>query len=86
MNFNHLLFQHDKLYNDVQESFEFLINTSKTKSKYLNTNCINVNIFDYVEMVIVNDQLTFIDSRGLYYDLTTDCTLLDLIEILIKKQ
>ena len=59
------------------------VNESKQKSKHLNTKCLNVSIFNYVELVIINDHLTFLDANGMQYSLWNgDCNLEDLIDIL----
>lgn len=59
-----------------------LVNASKLKSKFIAGNCIKVNVFDYVELCIINDKLTFLDEGGYHYSLFCDCTIDDLIDIL----
>lgn len=58
------------------------VESSKHISKHLNEKSIKVNVFDYTELAIVNDRLTFLDSNGLHYSLFADCNLEDLIDIL----
>ena len=58
------------------------VENSKQTSKHINEKSINVNVFDYTELTIVNDRLTFLDSKGLHYSLFADCSLEDLIDIL----
>lgn len=62
-----------------------LINKSKIKSKHIQgKNVILVNIFDYTELIILNDHLVFMDSNGHQYSIYGDCDLLDIIEIVEK--
>lgn len=58
------------------------VENSKQTSKHINEKSINVNVFDYTELTIVNDRLTFLDSKGQHYSLFADCSLEDLIDIL----
>ena len=59
-----------------------LIENSNYTSKHINNKkAIKVNVFDYTELTIVNDKLTFLDNNGLHYSLYT-CSLEDLIDIL----
>ena len=60
------------------------INNSKQKSKFVDEKAITVDVFDYVEMVIINDTLTFLDSSGYHYSIFADASLEDLIDILNK--
>lgn len=83
-NYNYLLEKHNELEGEVLEALFNEIENSKLESKSVSTKAIKVNIFDYVELVIIDDELTFIDSRGLQYSVFADCNLTDLIEILNK--
>ena len=58
------------------------VENSKQTSKHLNEKSIDVNVFDYTELTIVNDRLTFLDSNRQHYSLFADCNLEDLIDIL----
>lgn len=58
------------------------VENSEHISKHLNEKSIKVNVFDYTELTIVNDRLTFLDSSGQHYSLFADCNLEDLIDIL----
>ena len=58
------------------------VESSKQTSKHLDEKSINVNVFDYTELTVVNDRLTFLDSNGHHYSLFADCSLEDLIDIL----
>ena len=61
------------------------INNSRVYSKHFNGKCIKVNIFDYTELAIIHDSLTFLDDRGYHYSIFNgDCNLEDLIDILNK--
>ena len=59
------------------------IENSDYISDYTQTNAIRVNVFDYTELTIIDDRLTFLDEFGQDYDLTEDCSLEDLIDILV---
>lgn len=58
------------------------VNKSKEYSKHVNEKCIRVNVFDYTELAVINDDLTFLDNNGLQYSLFADVELEDLIDIL----
>ena len=62
------------------------INNSNVYSKHVtHEKCIEVDVFDYTELAIVDDKLAFLDDKGYQYSLWNgDCTLEDLIDILIK--
>ena len=60
------------------------VENSKYTSKHFNEKSIKVNVFDYAELTIVDDRLTFLDSIGQHYSLFADCSLEDLIDILKK--
>ena len=75
-------------YNDLEtrviRALRITIGESKVKSKFVDAKAIKVNVFDYVELVILDEKLIFIDDRGLQYSLNSDCDLSDLIDILTK--
>lgn len=60
------------------------IGKSKIVSKHVDEKCIRINVEDYEELAIINDELTFIDYRGLYYSVFT-VGLEELIDILEPK-
>lgn len=61
------------------------INGSNVYSKHTNEKCIEVNVFDYTELSIINDRLMFLDDKGYHYEIFNgDCNLEDLIDILNK--
>jgi len=62
------------------------VENSKHISKHLNEKSIKVNVFDYKELTIVNNRLTFLDGNGDHYSLFSDCDLEDLIDILNKHE
>lgn len=66
----------------VLQQLKEKIHTSNVNSKHLQEKAIKVNVFDYEELTIVNDRLTFLDKNGLHYSVFTDATLEDLIDIL----
>jgi len=69
---------------EVKQDLRELIEKSKAKSKNVDTNCIKVNVFDYTELALINNDLTFLDSDGLQYSLYSECSLEDLIDIVNK--
>ena len=59
------------------------IEASKIESAHFSGKCIKINVFDYTELAIVNDELMFLDNKGLFYSIWNgDCTIEDLIDIL----
>ncbi len=62
------------------------INNSNVYSKHVtHEKCIEVDVFDYTELAIVDDKLTFLDDKGYQYSLWNgDCNIEDLIDILNK--
>lgn len=58
------------------------VENSKQTSKHIDKKSINVNVFDYTELTIINDRLTFLDSNGYHYSLFDECNLEDLIDVL----
>ena len=67
-----------RVYNELRN----MVYNSKHKSKHTNTNAIEVNVFDYKELTIINDRLTFLDESGYHYSIYADVSLEDLIDIL----
>jgi len=77
----------DTEYNDLKKriilKLRSLISNSNVVSKHIvGLPCIKVNIFDYCELVIWNNNLTFITNDGLHSSLLSDCDIEDLIEII----
>ena len=76
--------RYDDLEAEVHEALWQEVENSKTESKFVATKCIPVNVFGYIELAIIHGELTFIDGAGLHYGLYTECSLEDLIDILVK--
>jgi hypothetical protein len=74
----------NELEQDIEQALRDEIENSKTESEFVATKCIKVNVFDYKELAVIHGELTFMDSAGLQYGLYTECTLDDLIDILVK--
>jgi len=66
----------------VMRSLRDTIEKSSSESKHMNTKAIKVNVFDYTELCIVDDRLTFLDDYGLHYSIYAEASLEDLIDIL----
>lgn len=81
-NYTNLSEEFDALEIRVQRALRMLINSSKQQSKHVDSKSLNVNVFDYHELVIVNDELTFLDENGYQYSLYAECSLEDLIDII----
>lgn len=71
-----------QLEQDVEEALREMVTKSRHISRHISGKAVKVYVFDYKELVIVNNELTFLDSNGQHYSLYTDCTLEDLIDIL----
>jgi hypothetical protein len=57
------------------------IQESEYKSVHTGENAIKVSLFDYTEMQIINENLTFLDADGLHHSLFSEASLEDLIDI-----
>jgi len=84
MKYKALSKRYDDLEAEVLEALRQEIENSKEVSDHMDTKILNVNVFDYEELAIIHDRLTFMDSDGLQYGLYTECSLEDLIDILVK--
>jgi hypothetical protein len=60
------------------------IEKSKRKSKHTGQKAIKVNVFDYTELTIREDNLVFLDEYGYEYSVFNEVSLEDLINILQK--
>jgi len=58
------------------------IKTSPIKSKHIDGNAIKVNVFDYTELVLIDNIITFLDINGYQYSIYADANLEDLIDII----
>jgi len=65
----------------VHAALRVAVKNSTQQSKHTNTNIIPVNLSYYTELSIVDDELIFMDDRGLHYSIFVS-TLEDLIDIL----
>lgn len=74
--------EYQDLENRILAALRSKIENSKIRSKHVDSNCINVNMFGYTELVIINNSLTFLGSLGHHYSLWCDCDINDLIDIL----
>lgn len=73
-----------RLEKEVHDTLRSEILKSNRTSKFSILKVIKVDVFDYTELAIINDKLTFLDGDGYHYDLYSDCSLEDLIDILTK--
>lgn len=76
--------RYDDLEQEVLYALREEIEKSELESKFTSTKVINVNVFDYTELAIVHNELTFMDSNGYQYGVYAECSLEDLIDILNK--
>jgi len=76
--------RYDDLEQEVLEALRQEVLDSKTESKYMSTNVLKVNVFDYTELAIINGELTFMSEGGHHYGIYSECSLEDLIDILTK--
>ena len=79
---NNLKKEYRDLEMKVLSSLRDAINKSNYESNSIQAKAIKVNVFDYTEMAIINDQLTFLDADGLHYSVFADASLEDLIDII----
>ena len=73
--------RYDILESDTKEKLKNLIKTRGKESRHGHIKSIPVNVFDYTELSVVNDELVFLDAKGYHYSLYADASLEDLIEI-----
>ena len=76
--------RYDDLEAEVMQALREEVLDSKTESKYMSTNVLKVNVFDYTELAIINGELTFMCDNGHHYGIYSECSLEDLIDILNK--
>jgi hypothetical protein len=76
--------RYDDLEQEVLQALREEITKSELDSKHMDTKVIKVNVFDYEELALIHNDLAFMDSDGLQYGLYTECSLEDLIDILLK--
>ena len=75
-----------KEYRDLEQRVIRVLREKVENSDFVcshnNQKAIRVNVFDYKELTISNDKLTFMDENGYQYSLFGDCILEDLIDII----
>jgi hypothetical protein len=76
--------RYDDLEQEVLQALREEITKSELDSKHMDTKVIKVNVFDYEELALIHNDLAFMDSDGHQYGLYTECSLEDLIDILLK--
>jgi hypothetical protein len=76
--------RYDDLEQEVLEALREEIEKSKEVSDHMDAKVLKVNVFDYEELAIINDELTFMDGNGYHYSIYSECSLEDLIDILVK--
>lgn len=87
MEYKNLKKQYRDLEMRVMQSLREKVESSHDGSQHIfGINALKVNVFDYTELVIVNDRLTFLDSRGYQYSVYSETSLEDLIDILTKTE
>jgi hypothetical protein len=75
--------EYEALIEKISNSLISLIANSNVTSEHVAGNCIKVDLFDYyTELVIVNDELTFLDYDGYHHSLLSDCDINDLINLI----
>ena len=76
--------RYNKLEQDVHHRLIKEVKRSETYSDFMNVKALNVNLFDYNELVILHNTLTFIDKQGHQFRIYDECSLEDLIDIVSK--
>jgi hypothetical protein len=78
--------EYSNLEHKVLSALKERVSKSNKISKHTSGKCIEVNVFGYTELVIIDDELTFLDDVGYHYSIFNgDCNLEDLIYILYSK-
>jgi len=86
MKYAELKNSYDVLETKVLDALRNEVLKSKTESKHINSKVLKINVFDYKELALINNDndLTFLDSNGYHYYIYSECSLEDLINILTK--
>jgi len=74
--------QYSDLEQRVIQELRDKVESSARISKHAAAKAIKVNVFDYTELAIIHDKLTFLNNDGHHHSLFSDCSLEDLIDIL----
>ena len=81
-----LKIQYDLLEKKVIETLLNAVYQSEYTSKHINEKAIKVELFDYTELTVVNNELVFLDNGGYQYTMYAECSLEDLIDILPEEE
>lgn len=84
MKYQELKDRHDNLELDIINALQAEILDSQIQSKFMNNPVIKVNVFDYVELTLIGDDLIFLDNDGQHYGIYSECSLEDLVDILAQ--
>lgn len=76
--------KYDQLEKEVIAKLWDIILDNEKDSQFGAFRAIDVSVFDYVELAIVDNELIFLDKNGNHYSLNCDCQLTDLIDIISK--
>jgi len=66
----------------IHANIKDLISSSIITSKHMNTPCIPIDVFGYIELVLVGSEIRLVDSIGLHHSIDSDLELTDLIDII----
>ena len=81
--FSNFASRYNELEKDVKSELFKRISNSNIVSKHIvGVPSIEVNVYDYTELVVWGGDLVFIDRGGYHYGLYSECSLEDLIELL----
>jgi len=71
----------------IQHTLKKMIENSGNESHFIaGENALKVNVFDYEELVFLDERLTFIDNNGSHFWLYAECTTDDLLDIIDKNE
>ena len=84
MKYTQLLNEHRNLEKQVLESLKKEIEASEIKSGHMNTKCLKVGFKHFIEIVCIDDEIMFIDTCGIPYNLWEYSSLYDLIDLLTQ--
>lgn len=76
-----------KLVREIIQALKFEVENSKHYSKHItDIKAVKINLFGYEELINYGFNLTFLDSDGNHHALLSECTIEDLINILIANE
>ena len=84
MKYSKIKKRYEKIELDIFSNLIHEIEQSKTESKHVEGKCLRVSLFDYCELVYIDQRLVFLDSNGHHYGVYNEASLEDLIDILTK--